>query len=289
MSYIGRVAYIGFRSVSMRIRIVALLSVCAGLALAQTPSITDGGVLNGASFAKGQAVTAGSLVSIFGTSLASKVSQADTIPLSKSLGGVTVLFINGNTAKNAPMLFVQPDDATTKVSSQLNVQVPWDLVPAGASANVKVIVTNNGVNSNTGTVAIAPFSPGVFASNGRAIAVNSDGTLAWPVGAVPGLTTHPAKIGDTVIVYANGLGAVAHPPVDGQNSIDTLRPNLVTPQVMVGGVSAEVQFAGLSPQFVGVNQINVVIPSVATGNSVPFQIVLGGITTDVGITMAVSQ
>jgi uncharacterized protein (TIGR03437 family) len=273
----------------MRIRTFALLFVCAGLALAQTPAITAGGVLNGASFTKGQAVTAGSLVSIFGTNLASKVAQADTIPLSNSLGGVTVLFINGNTAKNAPMLFVQPDNATTQVSSQLNVQIPWDLVPAGASANVKVIVTNNGTNSNTATVSLAPFSPGVFASNGLAIAVNSDGTLAWPVGAVPGLTTHPAKIGDTVIVYADGLGAVADPPANGQNSLDKLRPNLTTPQVLIGGVSAQVGFSGLSPQFVGVNQINVTIPSVATGNSVPLQIMLGGITTDDSVTMAVSQ
>src|ERR1700679_954232 len=179
----------------MRICTFALLFVCAGLALAQTPAITDGGVLNGASFAKGQAVTAGSLVSIFGTNLASKVAQADTIPLSNTLGGVTVLFINGTTAKNAPMLFVQPDNATTNVTSQLNVQIPWDLIPAGASATVKVIVTNNGPNSNTETFAIAPFSPGVFASNGLAIAVNSDGTLAWAVGAVHGLTTPPAKVG----------------------------------------------------------------------------------------------
>jgi uncharacterized protein (TIGR03437 family) len=273
----------------MRICNFALFFVCAGLALAQTPTITDGGVLNGASFAKGQAVTAGSLVSIFGTNLASKVAQADTIPLSNTLGGVTVLFINGATAKNAPMLFVQPDNATTNVSSQLNVQIPWNLVPAGASATVKVIVTNNGQNSNTETFDIAPFSPGVFASNGLAIAVNSDGTLAWPVGAVPGLTTHPAKIGDTVIVYADGLGAVADPPANGHNSLDQLRPNLTTPQVLIGGVSAPVGFSGLSPQFVGVNQINVTIPSVATGNSVPLQIMLGGITTPDSVTIAVSQ
>jgi uncharacterized protein (TIGR03437 family) len=265
----------------MRIRTIALLFVCAALALAQTPSISSGGVLNGASFTKGQAITPGSLISIFGTNLASQVSEADTIPLSKSLGGVTVLFVNGNTAINAPMLFAN--------GSQLNAQVPWELVPAGASANVNVIVTANGVNSNTANVAVAPFSPGVFASNSRAIAVNSDGTLAWPVGAVPGLTTHPAKIGDVVIVYATGLGAVAHPPADGENSLDQLRTNLVTPQILIGGVSAQVGFSGLSPQFVGVNQLNVTIPNVATGNNVPFQIILGGITTDASVTMAISQ
>jgi uncharacterized protein (TIGR03437 family) len=265
----------------MRIRTFALLFVCAGLALGQAPSISDGGILNGASFTKGQAITPGSLISIFGTNLASKLAQADTIPLSNSLGGVSVLFINGNTAKNTPMLFAN--------GTQLNVQVPWDLIPAGSSANVKVIVTANGVNSNTETVALAPFSPGVFASNGMAIAVNnSDGTLAWPAGAVPGLATHPAKPGDVLIVYATGLGAVADPPADGQNSLDKLRTTLVTPQILIGGVSAQVGFSGLSPQFVGVNQINVTVPEVAAGNTVPFQIVLGGITTT-GTTIAVTQ
>lgn len=273
----------------MRIRTIALLFVCAGLGLAQVPSVSSGGVLNGASFAKGQPVTPGSLVSIFGTNLASKVSQADTIPLSKSLGGVTVEFVNGDTTISAPMLYVQPADPTNNLSSQLNVQVPWEIVPAGATANVNVIVTNNGVASTPSQVSVAPFSPGVFASNGLAIAVNSDGTLAWPAGLVPGLTTHPAKMGDVVIVYATGLGAVASPPADGENSLDQLRTNLVTPQIMIGGVSAQVQFAGLSPQFVGVNQINVTVPNIAPGNSVPFQILLGGITTSAGVTMAVTQ
>jgi uncharacterized protein (TIGR03437 family) len=109
------------------------------------------------------------------------------------------------------------------------------------------------------------------------------------VGAVPGLTTHPAKIGDTILVYANGMGAVASPPADGANSLDEIRRNLVTPQVMIGGVSAVVQVSGLSPQFVGVNQLNVVVPNVAPGNSLPLQIAVGGTTTSAGITMAVSQ
>ena len=96
----------------------------------------------------------------------------------------------------------------------------------------------------------------------------------------PGWPRIRAKPGDVLIVYATGLGAVAHPPADGENSLDQLRTNLVTPQIPdrrnvgPGRVSA-----GLSPQFVGVNQINVTVPEVAAGNNVPFQIVLGGITT----------
>jgi uncharacterized protein (TIGR03437 family) len=277
-------------STSTKIRAFVLSLACAGYGFAQTPAVFSGGVLNGASFVKGQPVTPGSLVSIFGTNLASQVAQADTIPLSNSLGGVTVEFVNGDTTMNAPMLYVQPDDPTHNVTSQLNVQVPWELVPNGTTANVDVIVTNNGVSSPPTQFTVAPFSPGVFASNGLAIAVNSsDGTLAWPAGAVPGLTTHPAKIGDVIIVYATGLGAVANPPADGQNSLDQLRNNLVPPQVMIGGISAEVPFAGLSPQFVGVNQLNVKIPNVTPGNSVPLQVQLGGITSPASVTIAVSQ
>jgi uncharacterized protein (TIGR03437 family) len=273
----------------MRIHSVLLLLASAGLGLAQTPSVFNGGVLNGASFVKGQAVTAGSLVSIFGTALASKVAEADTIPLSTTLGGVTVQFVNGDTTLSAPMLFVQPDNLANNVNSQLNVQVPWEIVPAGTTANVNVVVTSNGVSSTPVQFTVAPYSPGVFASNGLAIAVNPDGTLAWPVGAVPGLTTHPAKMGDVVIVYATGLGAVASPPVDGQNSLDQLRTNLVPPQATIGGVSAPVVFAGLSPQFVGVNQVNITVPSVAAGNSLPLQLQLGGITSPDTVTMAVTQ
>ena len=103
--------------------------------LAQGPTVSSGGIFNGASFTAGQPITGGSLISIFGTSFASKVAQADTIPLSTSLGGVTVEFVNGDKKDHAPMLFAN--------STQLNVQVPWELVPAGSSANVNVIVSSN--------------------------------------------------------------------------------------------------------------------------------------------------
>jgi uncharacterized protein (TIGR03437 family) len=51
-----------------------------------------------------------------------------------------------------------------------------------------------------------------------------------------------------------------------------------------------VVFAGLSPQFVGVNQINVAIPAgTPTGDTVSLQIQVGSITTSASITMAVSN
>src|SRR5579864_9599335 len=100
----------------MRTRLFLLFLAVSYVVFAQPPTVADGGVLNGASFVKGQPVTVGSLVSIFGTNLASAMAQADTIPLSNSLGGVSVQFVNGGTTLNAPMLFVS--------GSQVNAQVP---------------------------------------------------------------------------------------------------------------------------------------------------------------------
>src|SRR5579872_5885215 len=137
---------------------LGLLLVC-GRAFAQTPQIFDGGVLNGAGFQKGQPIAPGSLISIFGSQLASRTAQADSIPLSASLGGVTVQFVNGGTKVNAPMLFVTPDNPAAQASSQINAQVPWNLVPSGTSAMVSVIVTRDGVASQTAQVAVAGFSP----------------------------------------------------------------------------------------------------------------------------------
>ena len=274
----------------MRTRVVLALLAIAGLAAAQNPAIrSSNGVLNGASFQTGMPVTGGSLISIFGTQLASSIGQADSIPLSNSLGGASVQFVNGSTTLNAPMLYAQPDDPANNVVSQINCQVPWELVPAGTTATVQVIVTNKGVTSSPQQVTVGPFSPGVFSSNGRAIAVNLDGTLAWPEGLIPNFPTHGAKPGDALIVYATGLGALDNTPADGAASLDKLRNTLTPPIVMIGGVSAQVLFSGLSPQFVGVNQLNIIVPNIPPNDNAPFQLQLGGFTTSDQITISVTQ
>ena len=269
----------------MRIQFAHLFLLGSAAAFAQTPSIADGGILNGASFVKGQPVTVGSLVSIFGSNLATGLLQADTIPLSTSLGGVTVQFVNGGTAAAAPLVFV--------AGTQINAQIPWSLVPAGTTANVTATVSVNGTASAPAQFTVGPFSPGIFTAGPpdfRAIAQNVDGTLAQPAGSIAGLTTHPVKIGDALIIYATGLGAVDNPPADGGIPPAGLVNTLTKPAVTVGGISAQVLFSGLQPQFVGVNQVNIVIPPNApTGDAIPLQLQMGGITSPSTVTIAVSQ
>jgi uncharacterized protein (TIGR03437 family) len=272
--------------------VLGIIFLCAGAqaVFGQTPVVAAGGVLNGASFSKGQAVAPGSLVSIFGTDLASSNAVADTIPLSTSLGNVTVTF-NGTLA---PLNGVFHNPAN---GDQINAQLPWELLPAGTqSGSAQVVVNRNGVISPAASVQLAAVTPGIFSVQfgvGQAIAINNDGTLAQPAGSIPGLTTRPAKINDptAVIVLATGLGPVDPPVKTGNNANDgQLHKTVTMPVVMVGGVQAKVLFSGMSPQFVGVNQVNIVIaPGTPTGNAVPLQIQMGGITTTDQVTIAVTN
>ena len=269
----------------MRAATVAVaIAILGAAAYAQTPVVAAGGVLNAASNAKGVAVAPGSLVSVYGTALASQLAAASTIPLSTSLGNVSVTFNN----IPAPLLYV------SNAPQQINAQVPWEL-QGNSSANI--VVTNGSNASAAMSVPLTPAAPGLFSVGsgvGQAIAYgNSDGALAAAVGAIPGLNTHPAKIGDqtTLVLLATGLGPVNPPVQTGNNVTDGQLHQCVTmPTVTVGGVAAQVVFAGMTPQFVGVYQINIVIqPGTPTGNAVPIQISANGITTTNQITIAVSN
>jgi uncharacterized protein (TIGR03437 family) len=256
----------------MRLTAVLLFFAATGIVMAQP---TVGGIVNGASFVPGQAIAPGSLFSIFGTSLAAAPAGASTVPLSTTLGGVTVKFVAGGKTTEAPLLYLQ--------SNQINAVVPWELAPGAAT----VTVTNGSAVSSAAAVTIGEFSPAIFAIGTMGAIQNVDGSLAQPTGSIAGRTTHPAAIGDVVIIYATGLGPVTTKPADGDTPSATTN-TLHKPFVGIGGVSAVIQFSGLSPQFVGVYQLNVVVPNVAPGDTVPVDLSLGGITSP-KLTMAVSQ
>jgi uncharacterized protein (TIGR03437 family) len=232
------------------------------------------GVLNGASFAKAQAVAPGSLVSIFGSFPGATQALAGAIPLPDSLGQVSVT-VDGTPA---PMLFAN--------SGQINVQIPWHT----ASGTAKVVVNSNGTIEPSFNLAMQTVAPGIFTTAsgvGQAIAINPDGSLAGPSGSIPGLAVRPAKPGDFLVILATGLGPVTPSLTDGVAASDALRNADTMPTVMIGGAAAPVTFAGLSPQFVGVNQINVTVPSGVSG-TVSLEMKSGSVETPDDVTVAIA-
>lgn len=292
--------------------VVVFLLAGAVAGFSQTPQVDPTrAALNSASFASGQPVAPGSLVSIFGNNLASTQALAGSIPLSTSLSNVKVTF-NGIAA---PISGVFPNPTS---GDQINAQVPWEILPllppgTTGSTTIQMVVTNNNVASAPMNIQVAPAAPGIFAltlSNGniigsgvgQAIAYgNGDGLIAAPAGAINGLTTHPAKINDpnTLVILATGLGAVDTTVKDGDVPSVITSNTLVQPTVTIGGVPAKVVFSGMVGRdatgkafgFVGVYQINVVIqPNTPTGDAVPIQIQMGNGTPSTNkVTIAVSN
>jgi uncharacterized protein (TIGR03437 family) len=207
------------------------------------------GILNGASFSPpGNPIAPGEFVTIFGSGLASAQSVASP-PYSTALGGVLVT-VNGI---SAPIYLASP--------TQLNILVPYAVTGTTAT----IVVTNNGVPSNSAVVPLALTAPGVFSQDssgvGAGVVVHSNNSLVT--------TSNPAKRGEAVSIYLTGLGAVTPAVADGTagQSSPLSRCN-ETVTVAIENVNAAVSYAGLAPGFPGLYQINTTIPGglVSSGN-----------------------
>jgi uncharacterized protein (TIGR03437 family) len=226
------------------------------------PSIRPNlGVVDSANYQP--ALAAGQLATIFGHNLAASAANASGLPLPTSLGGTQVIV--GGIA--APLVYVSP--------SQINFQVPWEL--AGQTQTTIVVKTAFGDSSTrlgALTLTLSPVAPAIFSATGsgigQAAAIDSQGRLAVPA--------TPAPLGQTLAIYCTGLGSVSNQPPTGAVVSDGSSQTTRTPSVTIGGVSVQVTYSGLAPGFVGVYQINVLVPlSVPAGSAVPVSVSIGGV------------
>jgi uncharacterized protein (TIGR03437 family) len=222
-----------------------------------TPSIASGGVVNAASF-KAQ-LSPGALATVFGSSFTGDgiEAAASAFPLSSSLGGVSVL-VNG---VPAPVLYSS--------SGQINFQVPWETKTGSATVAVSV----NGYASSTVNVTVEAAAPGLFLIGSHAAVENSDSSL--------NSSGNPAKVGSTIQAFLTGAGAVSNQPADGAAAESSpLSEDTSAPSATLGGKAADVSFAGLAPGFVGLWQVNIVVPSGLSAGDVPLTVTVGGQTSN---------
>jgi uncharacterized protein (TIGR03437 family) len=229
------------------------------------PTLLQGGVMNGASFSRTAAISPGGIVVLFGTDLAVSAAAAPGTPLPTLLGQTSVLF-NGIAV---PLYYVSP--------TQINAQAPFDL-PLG---NVSIQVRRGTSTSATQVVTAAAVAPGIFildATANTGVILHSDFTLVT--------SAAPARPNETLVIYATGLGAVQAAVKSGDASPTS--QSLVTPTVSMGNMSASVAYAGLAPGFVGVDQINVVVPAGIQAGGQGVQILDSGASSNT-VVMPVSR
>ncbi|HYL77458.1 MAG TPA: hypothetical protein VEU96_24805 [Bryobacteraceae bacterium] len=240
---------------------------------ANPPLIGAGGIISASSFAPQMPGAPGAMISIFGSQLSSGTAQAPSLPLGTQLAGTT-LTVAG---LSMPLLYSS--------SGQVNALLPFG-VPVNTP--VQVIATNGSQISVPEEIQIATAQPGVFTVDGSGknqghiyvAALDGSAHLAGP--------NSSAQVGDVLVMYCAGLGPVNVPVLDGAASPFSpiaFATNAVS--VSIGGVNAPVAFAGLTPGFAGLYQINTVVPTGVSPGDRVLVTVTSGTQTSPPVTIAV--
>ena len=168
----------------------------------------------------------------------------------------------------APLLRVQ--------SAEVLAVVPQGAAP-GSSVNLTVANQNA---SDTTKLNVDAAVPGVFVSQGtQAAAINSDSTLNSPA--------NPAPAGTIVWLYLTGTGLTDPLIPDGVLPSDPLPLAALPVTVTVGGLAADVLYAGDVAGLVGLTQVNIRIPSASPAGDLPVKVAVNGISRNQSVTLSV--
>jgi uncharacterized protein (TIGR03437 family) len=233
-----------------------------------------GAAVNAASSVQ-QAIAPGEIVTLFGQGIGPSTLTPFTVTngfIDNQLAGVTVTF-NG---VQAPLIYVS--------STLVAAVAPYELQGATTAS---IAVSYQGNLSSTTVVPVTSAAPGIFTANatglGPAAAVNQDGTL--------NSASNPASRGSFISLYVTGEGQTSPAGVNGKIAATPPYAKPILPvTVMIGGVAANVTYAGGAPTAVaGLMQVNVQIPASApTGTVVPLIVNVGEIPAQSGVTVAVN-
>ena len=161
---------------------------------------------------------------------------------------------------------------------QVNAQVPSNI----GTGQQQVIVTTAGGAGNPFNVIVNTTQPGLLASppfdikgTQYAVAQFPNQFYVLPPGTISGLASKRAVPGDTILLYGVGFGALSDGTPAGvidaaQNQINA------SFSVSIGGATAQIGYAGLTPGFVGLYQFNVVVPNIAPNDKAPLTFSVNG-------------
>ena len=239
---------------------LATSAAAGGVAL---PVVSENGVKEAAGLTPQRPLAPGSIISIAGSQFATGNNVATTVPLAQSLGGTSVRIGN----ENAPLYYVGPE--------QINAQVPFT---AKVGESVSVVVIANGKLTAPQNYLIAAAQPGIFQAGGVAAVVDSQGRNIT--------AANPARIGETIQIFSNGLGLVDQTVAAG--AVSPSANALLAVTATVGGVEVPVSYAGLAPGFVGLYRVDVQLTSgVPTGDAVAVVLRQNGIASNPNLPVSI--
>jgi len=236
---------------------------------APPPSIASGGIV--AVDSTVTTIQPGEWVAIYGANLAGSTT-AWTGNFPTSLGGTSVT-IDGNPAY---LSYVSP--------GQINLQAPNDTTPGPVP-----VVVRTATGTSSSTVTLAPFAPSFLLLDTKhvtGIILRPGGTydIIGPTGNSLGFPTVAAKAGDTVELYAVGLGPTTPPVQAGQAFPGNAAPTTNPVSLLINKVSVAPSFAGFSSSLL--YQINLTVPAGLGTGDVPLVAAVGGAQTQTGVVIS---
>jgi uncharacterized protein (TIGR03437 family) len=216
------------------------------------PTYSATSIVNAASNQTGP-VAPNTIVSLYGTDLAfvtraitsDDIRSGQILPI--TLAGVHVSVGN----LNANLYFVSP--------TQINFLIPASLIAGPVGVQIKL----DGRAGPSVKVDLSTAAPALFQADSQfVVGTRPDGSVITK--------DKPIRPGEIVVLYATGLG-IADPNLpDGQVPTMAVAIQRISEfRVEIGGVtvpSSSVQYAGVTPGFAGLYQVNLKIPDILDQN-----------------------
>jgi uncharacterized protein (TIGR03437 family) len=210
------------------------------------PIISPNGIVNGASFTIG--IAPNTFITINGSNF-STVTDTWTVT-----GGVLPTSLDGVSVSIGGLLayvnYVSP--------TQINA-----LTPANLTDQFPMVTVTNSVGTSVGaTVLSSEYMPAFFTWPGhQVVATHTDFSFAAKNGTFPGVTTVPAKPGETIILYGTGFGPTSPAtPLGLVVPSDKTYATTAAASVQVNLVYGTVYGTALAPGFAGLYQLAFQVP-----------------------------
>lgn len=223
---------------------------------------------------KGDSLAGESIVAAFGVGLAGSTATASSLPLPVSLGGVSVRIRDRRNAEfTAGLFYVSP--------TQVNFLLPGGMAEGPAT----VLIDNGNGLVSAGTVRAASVAPSIFTANSDGegvpsallLRVRPDGSASYtPVAVFDSalrrflpVRIDPGPVSDQVFLVLFGTG------LRNRSSLSAVNARL-------GDLTLEVLFAGPSPDFAGLDQVNLrLLPNLAGGGELPLTLTVDGAAANI--------
>jgi uncharacterized protein (TIGR03437 family) len=203
------------------------------------------------------AIASESIVAAFGTGMAIRTEVANVVPLPTALAGTRVVVRDALGAERfSPLFFV--------ASTQVNFLIP----PGTAPGTATISITADDGTISSGTVEVGNVAPALFAanSNGREV----------PAGFALRVTAAGTQLNEPISRFDTGQNKFVSAPIDLGAATDQVflvlfgsgfrfRSLLTNVTATIGGTPVTVQYAGPQGDFVGLDQLNLLLPRTLIG------------------------